>query len=449
MAIEQQKASMEVLEVCKIAPSPSPSTDLSLPLTFLDLVLFVSPPTERILFYSFPQDEFLLQFDSILQNLKHSLSLTLSHFLPLAGNLVWPNHSPHPFILYKPGDSVSLTIAKTNADFNHLSSNHLRKANQSHFLVPQLPISHTISPSMSLQITLFPNSGFSIAITTNHVVADGKTSTMFLKSWASLSKANNNHLPTPVFDREAANNHPINGLQSLFDKYFKTFIPNPKKLGLPPRVAISEDVISGTFEVTSADIENLRRKVKEICPSIPHLTTFVLTFAHVSTCIVKSQQIEGDSKIALTFIVDWRPRVETLGGVNYFGNGVSGYTMFLKGREFEEENAMVMVSKKVSEGITEIKEKSLVEMLEENLRRWGKEMPLDKAIVVGGSPRFGVYDIDFGWGGCKKVEMASITPSGCFSMAESRNGNGGVELGISLPENVMNVFSSLFLDGLK
>ncbi|XP_038901948.1 phenolic glucoside malonyltransferase 1-like [Benincasa hispida] len=455
MIMEQQNPSMEVLEVCKISPSQSPPSDFCLPLTLFDLMFFLSPPTERILFYS-PSNHHLLPFDSFLQILKHSLSLTLSHFLPLAGNLVWPNHSPHPFILYKPGDSVSLTVAKTDADFNHLSSNQLKIANQSHFLVPYLPKSQSMAPAMSLQITLFPNSGFSIGITTNHVVADGRTSTLFLKSWASISKTNNNnHRPTPVFDRTAATNDPINGLQSLYNKYFETFISNPKSrlTSLTSKVVLSDDVVSGTFELKRADLDNLRRKVNEVSSSIRHLTTFVLTFAYVSTCLVKSQRIEGGSKIALSFLVDWRPRVETLGGVNYFGNGVSGYAVIFEGREFEEENAMATVAKKISEGITEItevvNEKRLVEMLEENAMRWRNEMPIDKTIVVGGSPRFGVYEIDFGWGSCKKVEMVSINPSGSFSMAESRNGNGGVEVGIALPENVMNVFSSLFFDGVK
>ncbi|KAG7010983.1 BAHD acyltransferase, partial [Cucurbita argyrosperma subsp. argyrosperma] len=54
---------------------------------------------------------------------KHSLSHALSTFLPLAGNLLWPPQSPEPFICYNPGDSLSLTIAKTHADFHHLSSN--------------------------------------------------------------------------------------------------------------------------------------------------------------------------------------------------------------------------------------------------------------------------------------------------------------------------------------
>ncbi|KAG7010981.1 Phenolic glucoside malonyltransferase 1, partial [Cucurbita argyrosperma subsp. argyrosperma] len=61
-------------------------------------------------------------------------------------------------------------------------------------------------------------------------------------------------------------------------------------------------------------------------------------------------------------------------------------------------------------------------MLDEISERWKKAMPIDKFVLVAGSPRLGVYDIDFGWGRSKKVELASISPNGVFSMAESRNG---------------------------
>ena len=90
-----------------------------------------------------------------------------------------------------------------------------------------------------------------------------------------------------------------------------------------------------------------------------------------------------------------------------------------------------------------------MEMVEEISDRWGREMPVSKIIGMGGSTRFGVYDIDFGWCNSKKVEMVSIDPNGSFSMTKSRSGSGGVEVGIVLPKDVMNVFSSLFYEEVK
>lgn len=115
---------LKMHEACKVGP-PSAS-ELSLPLTFFDLLWFKFHHSERIFFYSLhhlhshhnPTSFF---FDALIPKLKHSLSLTLQQFIPLAGNIVWPSNSQKPFLHYTPGDGVSLVIAEFDADFDHLS----------------------------------------------------------------------------------------------------------------------------------------------------------------------------------------------------------------------------------------------------------------------------------------------------------------------------------------
>ncbi|XVE93327.1 hypothetical protein REPUB_Repub01dG0182400 [Reevesia pubescens] len=97
----------------------------------------------------------------ILPRLEQSLSLSLLHYLPLAGNLRWC--SPKPIILCTPNDSISLTVAESNAkNFDSLSGNEMYKENELHPLVPKLMISDVTAAILSLQITLFPSQGFSI-----------------------------------------------------------------------------------------------------------------------------------------------------------------------------------------------------------------------------------------------------------------------------------------------
>ena len=69
---------------------------------------------------------------------------------------------------------------------------------------------------------------------------------------------------------------------------------------------------------------------------------------------------------------------------------------------------------------------------------------------VGGSPRYGVYDTDFGLGRPSKVELVSIdkTP-GTVSLAEGTDGQRGIEVGVALPEADMARFASCFSDGLQ
>ena len=181
----EQPTSVKVLEFCSLAPpqkttTTNPTTPTSLPLTFFDLLWLRSPPVERLFFYEFP-NQTISFFDTILPNLKHSLSLTLQHFLLLAGTITWPLDSPHPIINYVPGNVVSLTIAESNNDFNVLCSNTC-DASLRNPLIPHLNTSNEEASVMALQLTLFPNHGFCLGISTHHAAMDGKASTLFLKA---------------------------------------------------------------------------------------------------------------------------------------------------------------------------------------------------------------------------------------------------------------------------
>ncbi|GAU19868.1 hypothetical protein TSUD_170940 [Trifolium subterraneum] len=69
-------------------------------------------------------------------------------------------------------------------------------------------------------------------------------------------------------------------------------------------------------------------------------------------------------------------------------------------------------------------------------------------IGVAGSNRFGVYEIDFGWGRPEKVEIVSVDRGLTIGLAESKNGKGGIEVGLVLNKHAMDIFSTLFLEGL-
>ncbi|KAJ7954391.1 Phenolic glucoside malonyltransferase [Quillaja saponaria] len=200
---------IRVVEVCQIAAPPETRSNSeiskSLPLTFFDILWLRLPPVQRLYFYEFSHSTTTF-FHSVVPKLKHSLSLTLHHFLPLTGNLVWPRESPKPIISYNPGDSVSFTIAESDASFIHLSGTDLCEATEIHPLIPQLAISHEKASVLTLQLTLLPKSGFSIGITIHHAVLDGKTSTSFMKTWANICKLQDSSLSLlpdliPFYDR--------------------------------------------------------------------------------------------------------------------------------------------------------------------------------------------------------------------------------------------------------
>ncbi|KAL5543236.1 hypothetical protein UlMin_010946 [Ulmus minor] len=458
MAIPHSTKVVQVSEVAPFNVDSAAVTDLSLPLTFFDTHWFKFPPVERLFFYSLPQTNTSF-FNSILPKLKHSLSLTLQHFLPLAGKLTWPSESSQPIILFTAGDAISLTVADSDADFHYLSGSHVRKSCDFSPLVPRLVVSETWASVMAVQITLF-NGGFCIGITAHHAVLDGKSSTMFMKAWAHISKEYQSSLPpelTPFYDRTIIKDPA--GIASLFANQWLAMTgckssQDPKVFeffsisGEPP-----VDMIRASFEITRSDIEKLKKRVlnqPNRALEKLHLSSFVITYSYVFVCIVKAKIHEQMNKhVYYAFVAEMRSRLNPPVPENYFGNCVVGYFNFVEGRECLEEDGFYKIVAKVCQLIKKMKEIDVYEGLEDKLSLFSKLEPGTLFVGVAGSPRFGVYGVDFGWGKPEKVEITSVDKTGSISMAEMRDGSGGIEVGVPLKKHEMELFTSIFSSGLE
>ncbi|XP_059638614.1 anthocyanin 5-aromatic acyltransferase-like [Cornus florida] len=186
---------MNVIEHCRISPPPGTVADQLLPLTFFDIPFIPLPHIQKLLFYEFHHHSKTHFTDTLIPHLKHSLSLTLKHFFPLAANLILPSsNSSNPQIRYAEGDSVSLVFSESSDDFNYLTGNQERNADQFHLLIPQITnwsdsvTTVEVVPLAAIQVTLFPESGICFGFAYHHVLADGKAFHGFMKSWASISK---------------------------------------------------------------------------------------------------------------------------------------------------------------------------------------------------------------------------------------------------------------------
>ncbi|KAL1360945.1 hypothetical protein HN51_006314 [Arachis hypogaea] len=484
MASSDNNISIKILDKCTVSPPPTPSTDVtvSLPLTFFDMLWVRFHPVERVFFYKLhsPPSFFI---EHVLPKLKTSLSLTLQHFLPLAGNLLWPSHSDKPILQYNPGDGVSLLIAESYADFNHLLGyNSPREASETRCFVPELETLESRAALMSLQITLFPNSGFSIGISTHHAALDGKSSTMFIKAWASICQSLEEEQKEsrilvrefePFFDREVIKDPKDVGLlllnhwSDVMSKMFPDENNIKKSLKILPFEPKVKDSVRATFKLTRSDLEKVKKKVlsnwnsnvnngddEESTNTPPStLSTFVLTCSYVLVCIAKAINgiFKERKKFGFAFTGDCRNRLEPPIPENYCGNCLWAYVVDAKPEDFVKENGVVLVAKGIYkttkmlgiEGFRGVEASAFDKYM--NMAKEGVEM-----IGTAGSNRFGVYGIDFGWGKPEKVEIASIDRGLTMGLAENSDGNeGGVEVGLVLNKQVMDLFRTLFREGLE
>ncbi|XP_065872428.1 malonyl-CoA:anthocyanidin 5-O-glucoside-6''-O-malonyltransferase-like [Euphorbia lathyris] len=468
MALSDSPAAVRVTELCKITPPDSP-TESSLPLTFFDIFWLKFHPVERLFFYQLTSDSDSESFSSdILPRLKQSLSLTLLHFIPFAGNLIWPSHSAKPFLLYSPGDGVSLTVAESDADFHTLAGDSIREIPDSHNYVPELNVTETEAATMSFQITLFPKKGYCIGISSHHGIFDGKSIIMFIKAWAHICKSDNGSsaLPpelTPVIDRTIIQDH--QGLESLYlDSWMSlASLPgmdsNPRSLKLfdIPRSTTDTNYVRGTFKLSSEDIKKIRQKTlsqidKEATnqANSKYFSTFVLSYVYVSIAIIKAKALEPNKHMILGFTADVRARQDPPISTNYFGNCVSINFIQQEVGVFIKEDGLAFGAVELTKLVKGLEKKGGLDGAKEKFEAFMKMDPATiEAIGVAGSPRFEVYGIDFGFGKPIKVEITSIDRNTSISMAEIRDGNGGVEIGVVLKKDEMEIFDSLFLYGLK
>ncbi|CAA6668862.1 unnamed protein product [Spirodela intermedia] len=70
-------------------------------------------------------------------------------------------------------------------------------------------------------------------------------------------------------------------------------------------------------------------------------------------------------------------------------------------------------------------------------------LQMNRLVIVAGSPRFRVYDVDFGWGGARRVEMVSPDGNREAALLAAR---GGVQLSVSTSRLCMDALASSFVD---
>ncbi|XP_010447709.1 PREDICTED: phenolic glucoside malonyltransferase 1 [Camelina sativa] len=449
-------SSVNIIEVAQVTPSHSESFEpLTLPLTFFDLVYFKFRPVERVIFYRLTNATRLF-FDSvIIPNLKTSLSSALFHYLPLAGQLVWGQLDPKPSIVCSQNDAVSFTVAESNAYFSRLSGDKPFPSAELYPLVPELQSSDDSASVVSFQVTLFPNQGFCICVKAHHGVLDGKTTTMFLRSWVHICKHQDSSLPQdllPTYDRTVirsptdSENKVLNEWHSLAKILAGGKEPdNPKSLKLQPSMKIGANVVRYTLELTRNDIQKLRERLKRESTSSSsssssskelRLSTFVIAYSYAFVCLIRARGGEPKRPVGYGFSVDCRSLIDPP-IPSYFGNCISGcYRIMLIAETFMGEEGLLAAARMVSESIEEWDE-SMAWRIPDHVG-YATLPPGSQNIIASGSTRFGVYELDFGWGRPDKVMTVSIGQGNVISMADNRDGKGGVEIGFSLKEQEMD-----------
>lgn len=460
---ESETLTVKVLEQCQVSPPPhsTPSSSI-IPLTFLDLPWLFFSPSQPLFFYDFP---FTVSHftNSIVPKLKLSLSLTLQHYFPFAGYFLSSSEpSSKPHIVYSEGNSVSLVIAKSIDDFNELCSNYARDVKRFHPLVPNLtPIEEKDVPSLAIQITVFPNAGICIGLAYRHVVADGRTFNSFIKTWAAYCSSESSSFPLkslPFLDRSVIVD--ANGLEEVFLKEWRKrrILQDSVVKGGDDMVYSSESMVRATFLMGPMEMEKIKRLILTLCkaknqPQPVHLSAYVLTCAFLWVCLIKTQQITNIGYIypdptCFGFIAGGMTRLEFPVPVTYLGNCIGfGRAMAMRS-ELLGEGGIVVAARAIGSTIKKL-DKGMLAGAEKWVSDWEVIYGSELHVVATWSPKLNLHETDFGWGRPRKIEETSIDRNRAISLIGSRDVDGGMEIGLALPNKKMDTFTMFFTQGLN
>ncbi|KAL5787235.1 hypothetical protein ACOSP7_004184 [Xanthoceras sorbifolium] len=394
--------SVKVIDQSKVAPPPgSVST------------------TTRNFFYELPHPT--LHFtQTILPHLKQSLSLSLLH----------------------------LTAVKSDANFNHSVANHAREVKALKSLVPKLPL-HCLSsssntthvvPIMAIQFAVFPNSGISIGVTLNHAAANGRSFNHFLKFWASMNRGEDlTSLSLPLHNKDLIEDPDRLSSISLQDLRKLENLNTCGDHQVPPDNVLITLVLKQTkikqlkHWITTAD----NQQQSKIYSKEIRISTFAVACAFI---------LNDDDDMLYHFLAlaDCRERFGSKIPATYFGNCVTQIYAPIKRRDLMGANGMVIAAKAIGRQICELGKGSVFKG-EEKFQSSIKEIFKDgRVVTVASSPKCRVYETDIRWGKPKKVEMVHINGYSCFSFVESRKEDGGLDIGVVVGRDRLDLFNTIF-----
>ncbi|XP_078174621.1 malonyl-coenzyme A:anthocyanin 3-O-glucoside-6''-O-malonyltransferase-like [Carex rostrata] len=445
-------SSLRIIETTKISPPPGSVPETSIPLTFFDVLWLNSTPVQRLFFY--PYQGTTLQFTSShLPALKSSLSIALQSYFPFAGNIrVAPGTIDKYEIHYRDGDSVTFIVAESDDHHHEFIGDEPRLMSKLKTLVPHLNNNESnddLQPVLAIQATVFSSHGVAIGITVNHSVCDGSGSVNFMRAWAAICRSSTSnsvsmeHAPAPpIVDRSIIPDsdgsiYTAIVKNSLSSKDFKLVEADENKVLYLASFTLKRDHVNFLKEKFRCEAEN--RKL-----AVPHCSTAVVTYAFIWIGYLKAKSTMPDeTKDAYClFAADLRRCIQPAIPENYFGNCIGPCFVQANARELHGPNGFFEACQAISKAFEEVKKVGI-----SDAKDWMKnvqEKVVRKPLSAAGSLRFRVYDVDFGWGKPAKVDIVSVAYSGAMALAESREEQGVVEIGLPFTQQEIEVFKDYY-----
>ncbi|CAH8305742.1 unnamed protein product [Eruca vesicaria subsp. sativa] len=378
-----------------VRPVNKPGSDRTkIHLTPFDLNLLHIGSPQRGLLFPKPNPDF-----HVISRLKASLSLALEIYFPFAGRLVKVENLEDNTV------SFLIDCDGSGARFHHaeaktISVSDLLQPDGSvpDFMKQLFPADDfkncdgVTKPLLVLQVTEMKD-GIFIGYCYNHLVADGVSMWGFINTWSKIcSSGSSSFVHKPIVLKRwflEGIHYPIHIPVSEAER------PRPSR-----ELPITKDRV---FHFTKKNISDLKAKANsEVGSSDITISSLQAVTAHMWRSIIRHSGLSG-GETQYKVVVDVRQRVNPPLEEDCFGNMIYIQQAIATVEELLNRGlgwAALQISKLVSSQTNENCKKFAEDWVRnvKNLKTGVGSRTVGDFVLVGGSPRFEVYNNDFGWG---------------------------------------------------
>ncbi|KAK9053920.1 hypothetical protein SSX86_024995 [Deinandra increscens subsp. villosa] len=424
---------VEIISDCFIKPELQ--SDKPIYLSSWDLSLLSLNYIQKGLLYPLPENDRDFSITTFLNELKHSLSATLTHFHPLAARLatIKQQNPPSITVFLNPENSPGARFIHSSVDLtvaDIVNPTDVPLIVQSFFDHHQAINydGHELS-LLTVKVTQLID-GIFIGCSINHVVADGTSYWHFFNTWSKIHnfKGQNGLFTPPILNRLIPpGSDPIVTLPFTHEN---EFINRPHHPILRERI----------FHFTSDSLAKLKAKVNSECNTTT-ISTFQSLSALVWRGVTRARHLRAEEQTSCRMAVNNRSRLSPPIPENYFGNMIQALQGTATAGELVD-HGVGWAALRLNEAVVNHNDKEVRDAME----YWvnspfvvnANEHFDGNSVHMGSSPRFDMYGNEFGLG--KPLAVLSGWANkfdGKVTLYPGREGGGSVDLEVCLlPENM-------------
>ncbi|OVA13989.1 Transferase [Macleaya cordata] len=377
------------------------------------------------------------EFEEMVGKLKEGLGVILEDFFPLAGRLGKDEEG----VLRVVCDDENAVVEVVEAVAEGVGVAELAEEESSDFLHEIVPYTGVMNleglhrPLLAVQFTKLKD-GLAIGCAFNHAILDGSSTWHFMSSWAEICRGSTTISVPPFHDRTKARNTRVKlDLPESAAAFEKKSTTSDAVINSAPQ--LREKI----FRFSGPTIEKIKSKANENLPNDSKpFSTFQSLGTHIWCAVTRARHLKPEDYTVFTVFADCRKRVDPPMPENYFGNLIQAiFTVTAAGALLSNPTEF---GTKVLQNVIGLHDSKAIN---DRNNAWESDPKLFQykdaginCVAVGSSPRFPVYEVDFGWGKPERVRSGTNNKfDGMVYLYQGKDGGKSVDIEITLEAEAM------------